>query len=572
MFYGYENPVEMPISELFDTGLMNAYTQAVKAEYEKGEKRLDDFISKYGDFRSPFAKDIKLWDALTMGRINNVYNQLVSQGIDPLRTREGQMALAKAVRETPVGLLNQLKQSAAAGEQYLKSKGDLQSKGLYSKEMEDYFMKRPFEQWNTAEYGLFDRTSPIQYKDIHDITDDWFKHSEKKFDEKLTKQKGDGYDYYTVTEDDINGIIDSNLKDFLDSDYGKYYYQKARNIVQSMNPAAPKDKIDTMAMQKFREDIVNRNSDYLRNERRVNEYAKLDYEDKLERRRKQWEWANDPKNQKSASTDTQNYHQNVLLNGLYNLSGKTDFLDSNVSYSNKVNVAKNAATNVKKTVQGFWKDVPSVRVNKIVNYTTLKGSAETPSFIGEKFSHDKGKTYGNWVINNRKVEGLTLSQNELNRLMDRTNWAANTANSNIRHSKTLHRQISKIGGKKITYTEKKNGKDVTKNKSKYRWIFVPYNTGNVATTVDNNGKVIQANRGTLHAVNVDDNSKQLNFGEVYLPFNTTDAVTTDGKARQNEVITAQGYRTRVDQQENRVRKVMGIRNTDKGANTGYYDY
>ena len=155
MFYGYENPVEMPISELFDTGLMNAYTQAVKAEYEKGEKKLDDFISKYGDFRSPFAKDIKLWDALTMGRINNVYNQLVSQGIDPLRTREGQMALAKAVRETPVGLLNQLKQSAAAGEQYLKSKGDLQSKGLYSKEMEDYFMKRPFDQWNTVENGLF---------------------------------------------------------------------------------------------------------------------------------------------------------------------------------------------------------------------------------------------------------------------------------------------------------------------------------------------------------------------------------------------------------------------------------
>lgn len=572
MFYGYENPVEMPISELFDTGLMNAYTQAVKAEYERGEKRLDDFISKYGDFRSPFAKDIKAWDALTMGRINNIYNQLVSQGIDPLRTREGQMALAKAVRETPVGLLNQLKQSAVAGEQYLKAKGDLQSKGLYSKEMEDYFMKRPFDQWSTAEYGLFDRTSPIQYKDIHDITDDWFKHSEKKFDEKLTKQKGDGYDYYTVTEDDINGIIDSNVKDFLDSDYGKYYYQKARNLVQSMNPAASTDKIDSMAMQKFREDIVNRNSDYLRNERRVNEYTKLDYEDKLERRRKQWEWANKPYKGSGSPQDTQNYHQNVLLNGLYNLSGKTDFLDSNVSYDAKVNVAKNAAKNVKRTVQGFRKDTPSVRVNKIVNYTTLKGSAETPSFIGEKFSHDKGKTYGNWIINNRKVEGLTLSQNELNTVMDKINWAANTANSNIRHSKMLHRQISKISGKKIEYTEKKNGSTVTKNRSKYRWIFVPYNTGNVATTVDNNGKVLQANRGTLHAVNVDDNSKQLNFGEVYLPFNTTDAVTTDGKAGQNEVITAQGYRTRVDQQENKVRKVMGIRNTDKGANTGYYDY
>ena len=92
-------------------------------------------------------------------------------------------------------------------------------------------------------------------------------------------------------------------------------------------------------------------------------------------------------------------------------------------------------------------------------------------------------------------------------------------------------KIGRTTREKIEYTEKKNGKDVTKNKSKYRWIFVPYNTGNVATTVNNDGKVIQANRGTLHAVNVDDNSKQLNFGEVYLPFNTTDAVTTDGKAR-----------------------------------------
>nr|DAE42011.1 MAG TPA: hypothetical protein [Bacteriophage sp.] len=50
---------------------------------------MDEFASKYGNFTSPFAKDIQEWDRLTMGRINNIYNDLVSKGIDPLRSREG---------------------------------------------------------------------------------------------------------------------------------------------------------------------------------------------------------------------------------------------------------------------------------------------------------------------------------------------------------------------------------------------------------------------------------------------------------------------------------------------------
>jgi len=54
MFYGYEQPVDMPVPELYDTGIMQMYLQAVKDQYDKGEKRMEDFISKYGDFASPF--------------------------------------------------------------------------------------------------------------------------------------------------------------------------------------------------------------------------------------------------------------------------------------------------------------------------------------------------------------------------------------------------------------------------------------------------------------------------------------------------------------------------------------
>lgn len=38
MIYRYDQPVDMPIPELYDTGIMNAYLNAVKDQYESGEK------------------------------------------------------------------------------------------------------------------------------------------------------------------------------------------------------------------------------------------------------------------------------------------------------------------------------------------------------------------------------------------------------------------------------------------------------------------------------------------------------------------------------------------------------
>jgi len=40
--------------------------------------------------------------------------------------------MARAIREAPKDKLNQLRQSAKVGEEYLKAKGELQSKGLFS--------------------------------------------------------------------------------------------------------------------------------------------------------------------------------------------------------------------------------------------------------------------------------------------------------------------------------------------------------------------------------------------------------------------------------------------------------
>jgi hypothetical protein len=68
-------------------------------------------------------------------------------------------------------------------------------------------------------------------------------------------------------------VLKSNINDFLSSDYGKYYYSQAKDKVRAVNPLASEADIDKLAMKYLTDDIVNRNSDYLREEKKVNEYA-----------------------------------------------------------------------------------------------------------------------------------------------------------------------------------------------------------------------------------------------------------------------------------------------------------
>jgi hypothetical protein len=122
----------MPIPELYDTGIMNAYLNAVKDQYESGEKRMDEYLSKYSDFTSPFQQDVENYDKLTYGRLNDAIDNMEAMGIDPLRTAEGRAMIAKVIRTTPRDKINQIIQSSKTGQAYLQAMAQLQSKGLYS--------------------------------------------------------------------------------------------------------------------------------------------------------------------------------------------------------------------------------------------------------------------------------------------------------------------------------------------------------------------------------------------------------------------------------------------------------
>ena len=58
MVYAYDRAIPLPVKDLYDTQVMAMSINAAKDMYEKGQKQIDDFYNKYGDFISPIQKDM----------------------------------------------------------------------------------------------------------------------------------------------------------------------------------------------------------------------------------------------------------------------------------------------------------------------------------------------------------------------------------------------------------------------------------------------------------------------------------------------------------------------------------
>ena len=275
MIYGQEQAAIYPVADLYDTGVMNMYINAIRGEYERGIKQQEEFISKYGDFISPFQKDVENWDKLTMDPFIEAYNYLEKNGIDPLRSQEGRAVMSNIMRKVPREKLSQLRQSAAAGQEYLKNLGEMQAKGLYNPEFEQFLLgNRTFADQDTLLQGMWSRTSPTEYRGLRTLTDPWFKNRTPKY--KYTK---DGYDYFGYDVDDMKQVANTQIDAFLANDYGKFYYDRALRLAQSTrSPLETDDQVVNRAKDILMNDIISANNDYLIHNREVNRYAMAELE------------------------------------------------------------------------------------------------------------------------------------------------------------------------------------------------------------------------------------------------------------------------------------------------------
>lgn len=182
MIYGGDLALQMPIMDLYDKQIMAMSINAARDMYEKGQKQIDDFYSKYGDFMSPFSKDMERYNQIVSG-VRDIINNAYAQGIDPLRSPEGRALVSQAVRSVNPAEISAMRANAKMGYAYQDAMQKLRSAGKYSQAQEDFDIAQnggtAFQDFATANgqggFNSWDRSSPIEATTLRELTQDSYK-------------------------------------------------------------------------------------------------------------------------------------------------------------------------------------------------------------------------------------------------------------------------------------------------------------------------------------------------------------------------------------------------------------
>lgn len=278
MIYGYEQPIQLPTLDLYDKSIMAMALNAVKDMYDRGQQEMKDFQKAYGDFLTPIMADQDWYNQNVTGKVRDAVNALYAQGIDPLRNAQGRAVISQLINNMPYGDIAKKRMRAKNAEEYYKNMAALRLNDKYNEDFSKYLKEDP-SQWDPNSAGV---TSPTAYSDLNAKTSPWF----DKVNRNAYLYTKDGYDYFGVNPEDLMQVMNSQIPDFVNSNYGRYQLELAR---QQVGPNAS----DAEALEQLKRNIVSANNELTINPtRELNDVAKLELMDKYDARkqRRQFEY------------------------------------------------------------------------------------------------------------------------------------------------------------------------------------------------------------------------------------------------------------------------------------------
>ena len=228
MTYAYDRAIPLPVKDLYDKQIMAMSIDAARDMYKEGQKQINDFYEKYGDFTSPIQKDMDWYAQNVTGKASDFINQLYANGVDPLRSAEGRAAVAQLVRSMPIGDIAKVRQSADNARAFLKAKLTLQEKGLYNPLLDKY-EGVGLDQYSTlgdgenSGMGVWSRMSPTPYQNMAAFSKDYFDNL-KPFTRSASKN-GVSYTKSEITEADLHNIADEHFNDLVNTPQGQLMYK-----------------------------------------------------------------------------------------------------------------------------------------------------------------------------------------------------------------------------------------------------------------------------------------------------------------------------------------------------------
>lgn len=281
MVYAHDKWLELPTTDIYNTQMMLAAINAAKDMYDKGQKQMEDFYKTYGDFTSPFRKDIEDYNNIVTKPVQDAMNYMYENGIDPTRSAEGRAVLSRLINSVPVGEVNKLRQSAETGREYQKNLSELQAKGLYDPTQNNWWLQQQgipsFDDFSTLDNGSpWSLGSPMQRITLQELTYPSVKDLD---DSVLTKEQVEslgykyrpGYDYTGRTEDMLRRTIQQGMPGIEGNPWTPYFKDVARReLIAEGNLNPTQDEIN----KRFEDNAVIANKQMLRlKDEKANPYA-----------------------------------------------------------------------------------------------------------------------------------------------------------------------------------------------------------------------------------------------------------------------------------------------------------
>lgn len=251
MTYAYDDWVQMPTKDLYDTAIMKMAIDAAKDMYDRGQTQMENFYKTYGDFMSPFAKDMEKYGNM-MNNIRTTINDAYARGIDLFKSPEGRMLVQQLSHSIDPTWYNTAKQNAKVGYAYLDAMQDLRKRGKYSEAQELFDIAYNgginFQDFSTSDdknrLRIWDRSSPIESISLQEMVHPSFANIKPHLlsREEAISRVGSNYDpkaeYTGVTRADMESAMRSALPGLMGTPMYEYYKNEAKKelIAEGKNP------------------------------------------------------------------------------------------------------------------------------------------------------------------------------------------------------------------------------------------------------------------------------------------------------------------------------------------------
>lgn len=260
MIYQYDSALAAPTMDIYDTGMLKSYIDAVKDDYNRGLAEQKEFMTKYGDFTSPSKKDVENYYNLGLGSVLNTIQQAQDEGIDLLRSAEGRSLLSRAINSVPYQKLAMLKESAKQQEAFNVAKRELAAKGLYNADMSQYEGGTPEEYDTLASGKAWGVASPTPYQNIATFSEPYFKNITPTV--RDISKNGMRYKKTIIDNDMLRNIADQHFNELVKTPQGALMYKQY--VAQAGGD-------DVKARQMFNDALVAANQSRLVNQEVVDD-------------------------------------------------------------------------------------------------------------------------------------------------------------------------------------------------------------------------------------------------------------------------------------------------------------